>query len=133
MIIGIIAIVSTLFGAGGDLSFDAVFAPFVKEVVTDEQRYDQIAANFDAIDKEMDEFRDATEEEWANESKALLANYDATREDFHKFRRKYMPQRDALLKKLVDVRFKTVELMTEDEWKAMFKAMEEEAKKKDDD
>jgi len=131
MIIGLIAVVSSLFG-GGSLSFDGTFKPFVKDAVVDEQRYDQISEVFDEADDDIEAFRKDFDKHWAPEVTALVGNYDASRDDFRDFRKRMSKPRTAAIRSIIGVRFKMVELMTEDEWTAMFQAADAKAAEKDD-
>jgi hypothetical protein len=64
------------------------------------------------------------------ELKKIVGDYDASEEQFRAFRSKADRSRTDLQQKFLDVRFKVVELMTEDEWNAMYGAIEEKANEK---
>jgi len=132
MIIGLIAVMASLFGAGGALSFDATFRPFVKDVVVDEQRYDQISETFDEADEYLEAFRKDFQDQWEPKVKKLVGDYDTTKDDFRTLREGLSQPRTTAMRKVLDVRFTMVEIMTEDEWNAMFKAVDAKAKEKDD-
>ena len=128
----IIGLVLLLFGSGGggELSFADVFSPFVKDAVTNEQRADQILDVYKQTDEDIETFRKDFEDNWSGQIKTLLSNYDATKDDFFRLRREMDEWRNGILKTTLDTRFKVVELMTEDEWKAMVDAMDAKADEK---
>ena len=129
MIVGMVALISILFGGG--LSFDSVYKPVVKDVVADQQRYEQIAEVFDTGDDQIATFRDEFNDKWEGELNALVSDFDATRDDFRDWRKRFLVSRSGVVKDLLDVRFSTIKLMTEDEWKAMFKALDAQAAEDD--
>ena len=128
----IIGMVLLLFGGGGggELTFADVFSPFVKDAVTNEQRADQILDVYKQTDEDLETFRKDFEDNWSGQIKTLLSNYDATEDDFFRLRREMDEWRNGILKTTLDTRFKVMELMTEDEWKAMVDAMAAKADEK---
>ena len=73
---------------------------------------------------------------WAEELKMLLSDYDASEDDFRALMKRANGSRTAIQREIVDVRFGVRELITEEEWNSIRKAMlekaEEERKKKED-
>ena len=127
MIIGTVTLLMLLFGGGGNFSFEKAFEPFVKEAVKDNARYEQIVDLTKKADKDMTQFRKEVDDVWAEELKALLTDYDTDKERFQGFRTKADQSRTSVQERLLDVRFEMVKLMTEDEWNAMYQAMEKKA------
>ena len=128
----IVGMVLLLFGGGGggELTFADVFSPFVKDAVTNEERADQILDVYKQTDEDLETFRKDFEDNWSGQIKTLLSNYDATKDDFFRLRREMDEWRNGILKSTLDTRFKVMELMTEDEWKAMVDAMAAKADEK---
>jgi hypothetical protein len=128
----IIGIVLLLFGGGGggEFSFADVFSPFVKDAVTNEARADQILDVYKQTDEDLETFRKDFEDNWSGQIKALLGDYDATKDDFYRLRGEMDEWRKGMLKTTLDTRFEVLELMTEDEWNAMVDAMDAKAAEK---
>jgi hypothetical protein len=133
MIIGTVTLIMLLFGGSGTFSFEKAFDPFVKDAVKDKSRYEQIADVTKQADEDLKAFHKEVDDVWAKELKTLQADYDASKDDFRSFVSRADQSRTAIQRELLDVRFKVTKLMTEDEWNAMYQAIEkkaEEEKKK---
>ena len=129
MIIGTITVLILMFGGGGDFSFEKAFEPFVKDVVKDEARYEQIVDLTNEADEDMKAFQEEMGDEWGKKLIALLADYDASENDFRGFYRKADASRLDIQQRLLDARFGVIELMTADEWTAMYEAIDKKTKK----
>ena len=127
MIIGTVTLLMLYFGGGGTFSFEKAFEPFLKEAVKDKARYEQIVDLTKQADQGLAQFRKEVGDVWAEEVKTLLADYDATEEQFLGFVEKADQSRTAVQQGLLDARFGVVKLMTEDEWNAMYQAVEKKA------
>jgi len=134
MIIGTITLLALYFGGGGSVfSFEKAFEPFLKDVVKDKSRYEQVVDVTKRADESVGQFRKEVKKVWANDLKKLLADYDATEEQFHSFREKADQSRTVMQQQILDARFEAISLMTEDEWNAVYQAIEkklEEERKK---
>ncbi|MCK5405925.1 MAG: hypothetical protein KAJ37_00665, partial [Candidatus Krumholzibacteria bacterium] len=124
MIIGTVTLLMMYFGGGGMFSFDKAFEPFVKDAVKEKARYEQIVDLTKQADEDLAQFRKEVGEVWAEDLKTLLDDYDATEEQFHSFVEKADRSRTAVQQGVLDARFGVVKLMTEDEWNAMYQAIE---------
>jgi len=136
MIIGTVTALMIIFGGGGSFSFEKAYEPYLKEVVQDELRREQTLDLAKKADEELEQFQKEVEGVWSKDLKAILEDYDATEEDFRKFVARADQSRFAAQQKIVDLRFKVLELMTEDEWAALYAKVDEAAikaqeKKKD--
>jgi hypothetical protein len=131
MIIGTVTLIMLYFGGGGGgFSFEKAFEPFVKDAVKDKSRYEQIVDLTKELDEDVKQFQTELSDVWVEELKKIVGDYDASEEQFRAFRSKADRSRTDLQQKFLDVRFKVVELMTEDEWNAMYGAIEEKANEK---
>jgi len=127
MIIGTVTLLMLYFGGGGMFSFEKTFEPFMKDAVKDKARYEQIVDLTKEADEGAKQYRKEVSEVWAKDLKMLLADYDATEEQFHSFVEKADRFRTAVQQGVLDARFGVVKMMTEDEWNAMYQAMEKKA------
>lgn len=125
-----LTLLTLLHGGGGPFSFEKDFEPFVKDAVADKARYEQIVGQTKLADQDIEQFKKEVEDVWAEELKTLLSDYDADEGQFRAFIERADQSRTALQQKLLYVRFQVVDLMSEDEWNAMYQAMEEKAKEK---
>jgi hypothetical protein len=129
MIIGTVTALMILFGGGGDFSFEKAFEPFIKDAVKDKARYEQIVDLTKGADEDVKAFQKELEDEWGKQLITLLTDYDASEDDFRSFRGKADASRIKLQQGLLDARFGMIELMTADEWVAMYEAIEKKAEK----
>ncbi len=136
MIIGTVTLLLMFFGGGGTFSFEKAFDPFLKEAVKDESRYEQVVDLCKEADLHNKQFQTEVNDVWAKELKTLFADYSTSEKQFRAFVKKADQSRIALQKDLLAVRMKMTKVITEDEWNAMYaavdKAAEEELKKKEE-
>ena len=138
MIIGTITLLSILVFGGGSFSFEDAYKDFVKDVVSDKDRQEQIVALTKDGDAAIEQYTTEVKKIWAADVKKTFRDFDSTREDYREMIGRADQSRLALQQKVLDTRMKVVDLMTEDEWNAMYKAInekmaEEEAKKEKKD
>ena len=125
MIIGTITLLSILLWGGGSFSFEDAYKSFVKDTVSDKSRQEQIIDLTKGADAALGQYAKEIKDVWAGDVKDTFRNYDSTREDFHKIIDKAEKSRVAMQQRIIDTRMKVAGLMTEDEWNAMYKAINE--------
>jgi DNA integrity scanning protein DisA with diadenylate cyclase activity len=123
MIIATITVIMMLMNGGIGFSFD-IFNVGVEEVVKDKDRAKQVIS----ITKEADKEVKALSKDLNKMSKELIelnSDYDLTRDDMDKFYEKNDKRRIAFQEKIIKLRFKAKDLMSENEWNAAYaKSME---------
>ncbi len=134
MIIGTITVLSILLFGGSGFSFEKYYKSFIKNVVEDKTRREQILDLTKEADKQLDQYEKEVLKIWSDDIKRTYRNFDATEEDYKKVIARADQSRIAMQRSLVDLRLGVKELMTEQEWKEMFdqirkKEAEEKAKK----
>jgi D-mannonate dehydratase len=125
MIIATVMVLSILLFGGGDFSFEKYYEPFVKDVVEDNVRQEQILDVTKMADKQLAQYYDEVRKVWAGEIKKTYSNFDATLDDYRRVIATADQSRIAMQQGLVDVRFEVIKLMTEQEWEKMYKAIHE--------
>jgi hypothetical protein len=125
MIIGTITLLSILVFGGGSFSFEKAYKDFVKDVVSDKDRQEQIVELTKSGDAALEQYTTEVKKVWAADVKSTFRNYDSTREDFREMIGRADQSRLALQQTILDTRMKVVDLMTEDEWNAMYKAIKD--------
>lgn len=125
MLIATIAALTIVFSGGASFSFEKAFEPFIKDTIAEKARQEQILDVTKRADGEVKQFRKEVEEVWSKDLEKLLADYDSTEEDFHDFIRRADGSRHAMQQKLLNLRFEVVDLMTEEEWNAMYREIEQ--------
>jgi hypothetical protein len=134
MIIGTVTVLSILLFGGSGFSFEKFYKDFVKNVVEDKTRREQILDLTKQVDEEVGQYLKEVQDVWSEDVKNTFKNFDATEEDYRNMIDKADQSRIAMQQAVLNVRFKVVELMTEDEWNAMYdqirkKEADEKAKK----
>jgi hypothetical protein len=136
MIIATVTALTILFAGGASFSFEKAFKPFVKDGIEDKARQEQILDVAKQADNGLKQFNEEVRKVWAKDLKKILVDYDASEEDMHDFIRRADGSRLVMQQELLKLRFKVVELMTEDEWNAMYdeinKKREEERQKREE-
>jgi hypothetical protein len=134
MVIATVTALSILLFGGGSFSFEKHFKDFVKNVIEDKPRREQIMDLAKRADEKQKQYNKEGRKVWAEDVKSAFRNFDSTEEDYRTVIAKANQSRIAMQQGVLDVRFKVVELMTEEEWNAMYdqirkKEAEEKAKK----
>lgn len=120
MIIAIVTAISILLQGGGGFSFEKHYKPFVKNVVEDKSRREQILDLTKKADKQLDQYRKEVNKVLSKDIKSVFKNFDATEEDYRNAIARANQSRIAVQKILVDIRLSIKNLMTEQEWNAMY-------------
>jgi hypothetical protein len=129
---------SILFFGGGGYSFEKAFEPFLKDVVEDKARREQILDVAKEADASVAQFKKEVDDVWAKDLIGIVQDFDATKEDLEAFVDRADRSRLATQKAVIEFRFDVIDLMTEDEWNHMYKLIyekraEEKAKREDKD
>jgi hypothetical protein len=123
------AITILIFAVGGGDGFSfGVFEGGVKDFVSDRHRAKQIIAITDQADKEVE----ALTKDFKKASKELTklnSNYDATRGEFKEFLDQLDERRAKFQERIIELRLKARDLMTQEEWQAVYAKAKEEASK----
>jgi hypothetical protein len=128
MIAATVALLFVYFGGGGGaFSFEKAFEPFLKEVIADKSRYEETIQLTKDADEAVKQYRKEVSEVWAKELRILIADYDATDEQFRAFYEKSAASRTAMQQHILDVRYKMTEIVTRDEWEAVYGMMDQKA------
>ena len=117
MIIVVITVFTLLFG-GSFLSLDNV-RDAAKEVINDKDRTKQVVAVTKQAEKEFKSYI----KNLNNRSKQLVEmnkDYNLTRKDLYAFYIKSDERRMAFLERFVELRFQARNLVTAEEWQAMY-------------
>jgi len=127
MVIATITTITVLiFAVGGGDGFSfGIFKAGVKDQVSEKSRVKQIIA----ITKQADEEVEAVTKDLDTASKQLVklnSNYDATREELNAFFDQLDGRRMKSQKRLIELRFKARDLMTPEEWQAVYARAREE-------
>ena len=131
MLAAIFTILLIHFGVGGgSFSFEKAFEPFLKEAVTEQSRYQQAVQLTKEADENFAQFRKEVTEVRAKELKTLIADYDATDEQFRQFFEKASASRAAMQQRMLDVRFKMTTVVTKDEWDAVYRKIDQKKAEK---
>ena len=117
MIIAAITILTLLFG-GGFFSLDNV-RDAAKEVIEDKDRAKQVVAITKEADKEFKSFTKNVNK-LSKQLVQMNKDYNLTREKIDSFYTQTDKRRMAFLEKFVELRFQAKNLMTAEEWQAMY-------------
>ena len=131
MVIATITAITVLIfavgGGEGGFSF-GVFKPGVKDHVSERHRAKQIIAVTKQADKEVE----ALTKDFKKASKGLTKlnlNYDATRGELKEFLDQLDERRAKFQERIIELRLKARDLMTQEEWQAVYAKAKEEASK----
>ena len=128
MIIGTITIIVILLGGGGMFSLDA-FRSAIKDHVADKDRQEQVIELTKQWDNELKDYGDHVKNR-ADKAHKLLRDYGARRDDFEAFFKDEDWRREKAVERLLDLRFQAKDLVTADEWKAVYDQVIQEAAEK---
>ena len=117
MIIAAITILTLLFG-GGTFSLDNV-RDAAKEVIQDKDRAKQVVAITKEADKEFKSFTKNVNK-LSEQLVQMNKDYNLTRADIAAFYTQTDKRRMAFLENFVELRFQAKNLMTAEEWQAMY-------------
>ena len=107
-----------LFAGGGGFSFD-MFKDAAEDVIPDRQIVRQVKAITKAADDEMKAWqKDA--KEISKRLAEMNRNYDLTTDEMRSFLDYADSRREAFQEKLIDLRFQAKNLMSQEEWEAMY-------------
>lgn len=117
MLIAAITVLTLLFG-GGFFSLDNV-RDAAKEVIEDKDRAKQVVAITKEADKEFKSFTKNVNK-LSKQLVQMNKDYNLTREKIDSFYTQTDKRRMAFLEKFVELRFQAKNLMTAEEWQAMY-------------
>jgi len=117
MLIAAITVLTLLFG-GGFFSLDNV-RDAAKEVIEDKDRAKQVVAITKEADKEFKSFTKNVNK-LSKQLVQMNKDYNLTREKIDSFYLQTDKRRMAFLEKFVELRFQAKNLMTAEEWQAMY-------------
>ena len=117
MLIAAITVFALLF-SGGIFSFDNV-RDAAKEVIQDKDRAKQVVAITKEADKEFKSFTKNVNK-LSKQLVQMNKDYNLTREKIDSFYTQTDKRRMAFLEKFVELRFQAKNLMTAEEWQAMY-------------
>jgi hypothetical protein len=117
MLIAAITVFALLFG-GGFFSLDNV-RDAAKEVIEDKDRAKQVVAITKEADKEFKSFTKNVNK-LSKQLVQMNKDYNLTREKIDSFYTQTDKRRMAFLEKFVELRFQAKNLMTAEEWQAMY-------------
>ncbi len=123
MIIGTITLLSILVFGGGGYSFEKAYKSFVEDAVSDKSRQEQIIDVSKEADAALEQYAIEVKKVWAQDIKNIFKDFDATQDDYRMIIERADQSRMALQKSILDARMQVKDLMTEDEWNAMYKAI----------
>ena len=106
-------------GGGGDDYLPKELNKRVKSEVSDKQVRKDVEALVKQINKDIGEYREDAER-LARDMMELSADYDAELESFESLVDQVVSAREDVQKKAIDSRLKLVDLLTVEEWKAVF-------------
>jgi septal ring factor EnvC (AmiA/AmiB activator) len=128
MVIATITAITVLIfavgGGGGGFSF-GVFKPGVKDHVSDKHRAKQIIAVTKQADKEVEALTKDLNKV-SKELTKLNSSYDATRGELKQSLDQLDERRAKFQERIIDLRFKARDLMTQEEWQAVYARAREE-------
>ena len=114
----------TWFSGGGAGVLPEDFNKTIKAEISDKQTRKSIGKITKQMEKDAASF-EKTLEKLAKEALKLNADYDADRDEFIRMADQMIGNKEQIQKGLLDQRFALVELMTEEEWNAVWKPIDQ--------
>ncbi len=107
------------FGGGGNDYLPKDLNKRVKAEISDKQVRKEVNALVKQMNADVAEYRKDVEA-YAHEGMSLNVEYDAEHERFEALVDKIVGSREEIQKKLLDDRYRLVDLLTEEQWNAIF-------------
>lgn len=117
MIIGLVSVLTLIMG-GGIFSFDYI-RDATDEFIKDKDRAKQVVSITKQADEEFELFTENLDE-LSKQLVQMNKDYNLTREKIDSFYTQTDKRRMAFLEKFVELRFQAKNLMTAEEWQAMY-------------
>ena len=112
------------FGGGGNDYLPKDLSKRVKAEISDKQVRKEVDALVKQMNTDVAEYRKDVEA-YAHEGMSLNVEYDAEHERFEALVDSIVGSREEIQKKLLDDRYRLVDLLTEEQWNAVFADKEE--------
>lgn len=107
------------FGGGGNDYLPKDLSKRVKAEISDKQVRKEVDALVKQMNTDVAEYRKDVEA-YAHEGMSLNVEYDAEHERFEALVDSIVGSREEIQKKLLDDRYRLVDLLTEEQWNAVF-------------
>ena len=112
-----------LFGGGAGFSFD-IYKKVAADVIVDKQIVKQIKSVTKTADEEMETWQKEAQK-ISKQLAEMNRNYDLTPAEMDTFLDYADSRRDAFQEKLIQLRFKAKNLMSQHQWESMYAKLEE--------
>jgi uncharacterized protein YoxC len=121
MLIALVTLIIILMGTGGDGNnyIPKDFSKRVKSEVSDKEVRKQVDAVVKQVNEDVEAYRKEAEA-LARKGMGLNADYDAEMESFEGLIDQVVDLREGLQDNLIDNRFKLLDILTEEQWNAVF-------------
>ena len=122
MIVATMTLIVLVLGGGSGFSFD-MYRKAAEEVIQDKQIVKKIKSVTKAADKEMKNWQKEANK-IAKQIVEMNQNYDLARTDIEPFLNQVDSRRNKFQEKLIQLRFQAKDLMSHEEWEAMYAQLE---------